>query len=124
VSDFVERERAHLKGRWAYLLVLITCCAIAVVVQQQGDTIARQRSLIQLLWGDSKELNSLKIQELVNRHNHPKAPAEEAESAKPPADHAPAAKPPAKKHRAPKPQPPANERQAIEKPGPRVMRYI
>jgi hypothetical protein len=120
VSDFIERERIHLKSRWTVILVLITCCAVTVLVAQQGDTIDRQRSLIQLLWGDSKELNTLKIKEYAGRHAPPK-PAPDAVAPTPPSE----SKPPASKPRARKPKPPQqSERQAIEKPGPRLLRYI
>ncbi len=105
------------------MLVLITCCCVAVLVAQQGQTIDRQRSLIQLLWGDSQKLNTLKIQELQNQHSHPKAAPEEAPTPAPPAAAAP--KKPAPKQHVRRPHPPNPEqRQAIERPGPRLLRYI
>ena len=121
MSDFIQRERANLKGRWTALLVLITCCAITLLVAQQGDIIDRQRTLIQLLWGDSKELNTLKIKEYAGRHVTPKPAPDEVAPAPPPDS-----KPPASKPRAKKPKPPEKtpERQAIETPGPRLLRYI
>jgi hypothetical protein len=115
VLTFLQRERANLKGRWSILLVLVTCCVVTLLVAQQGDTIDRQRNLIQVLWGDSKELNHLKVQELVNRHNQVKPAPDNPTAAKPPA------KPKAEK---PRPKDKASERQAIEKPGPRLLRYI
>jgi hypothetical protein len=119
VSHFFQRERAKLKGRWTAILVLITCCVVTVVVAQQGETIDHQRTLIRLLWGDSKELNTLKIKEFANRRV-PSNPSPDAVAPTPPADK----KPPASKPRARKPKPPEVDREAVEKPGPRLLRYI
>lgn len=120
MSSFLQRERASLKGRWTPLLVLVTCCAVTLLVAQQGDIIDHQRALIQALWGDSRQLNLIKQQELANRHIGPKPSPEVAPAPPPPA------KPPAAKPKAQKPKPPQKspERQAIEKPGPRLLRYI
>ena len=121
VSGFFKRESASLKGRWAPLLVLVTCCAVTLLVAQQGETIDHQRTLIQVLWGDSRQLNSIKQQELAHRFTQPKpVPDEVAPAPTPPA------KPPASKPKAQKPKPPQTppERQAIEKLGPRLLRYI
>jgi outer membrane biosynthesis protein TonB len=121
VAGFFQRERANLKGRWAPLLVLVTCCAVTLLVAQQGETIDRQRTLIQVLWGDSRELNAIKQQEFASRDIQPKPSPDEVAPAP-----APPAKPPAAKPKAQKPKPPhkSPERQAIEKPGPRLLRYI
>lgn len=127
VSKFIERERAHLKGRWVYLLVLITCCWIAVQLAEQGQTIDTQRSLIRLLWGDSRELNALKIHELQNQKDHSKAAPDDAHKAAPeskPESKRPAAPKPRARKPHPQPQPEPEQRQAIERPGPRVLRYI
>jgi hypothetical protein len=122
VFDFVQRERANLRGRWTALLVLVTCCAITLLVAQQGDIIERQRTLIQLLWGDSKELTHIKLKEYIGRQLAPKPVPNEIAPTPPPDSKPPASKPRAKK---PKPAPKKSpERQAIETPGPRLLRYI
>jgi len=120
VSDFFKRECAKLKGRWTALLVLVACCAVTMVVAQQGETIDHQRALIQLLWGDSRELSNLKVKDSIS-HAAPPKPAPDTVAPAPP----PPSKPPATKPRARKPKPPQHsERQAIERPGPRLLRYI
>jgi hypothetical protein len=120
VSDFLQRERASLKGRWTPLLVLITCCAVTLLVAQQGETIDRQRTLIQVLWGDSRELNVMK-QQASGRQAHPTPPPPELAPAPPADKNPPAAKPKAHKAKPPQKSP---ERQAIERPGPRQLKYI
>jgi outer membrane biosynthesis protein TonB len=121
VSDFFQRERANLKGRWTALLVLVTCCAVTLLVAQQGETIDRQRTLIQLLWGDSRELNALKVKEFAGRQVQPKPAPDEVTPTPPPGRKPPASKPRAQKPKRPQKPP---ERQAIERPGPRLLRYI
>ena len=93
MDGFLQREREELKTRWSCVLVLLTCLAMILVVAQQGGTIDKQRNLIQLLWDDSKQLNRIRIQDLVKQREKiyatdpnyaapgEKAPAEKAEPA-------------------------------------------
>ena len=67
MDSFLQREREELKTRWSGVLVLLTCLAMILVVAQQGGTIDKQRNLIQLLWDDSKQLNKIRIQDLVKQ---------------------------------------------------------
>ena len=99
MESFLHREREELKTRWSCVLVLLTCLAMILVVAQQGGTIDKQRNLIQLLWDDSKQLNKIRIQDLVKQREKifptdpnyaapgEKAPAEKAAPApqRPPA---------------------------------------
>ena len=85
MESFLHREREELKTRWSCVLVLLTCLAMILVVAQQGGTIDKQRNLIQLLWDDSKQLNKIRIQDLVKKRDkiyatdpHIGAPGEKA----------------------------------------------
>jgi hypothetical protein len=85
MDSFLQRERAELKTRWTGVLVLLTCLAMILVVAQQGGTIDKQRNLILLLWDDSKQLNRIRIQDLVKQREkiyatdpHFAAPGEKA----------------------------------------------
>jgi hypothetical protein len=91
MDGFLQREREELKTRWSCVLVLLTCLAMILVVTQQGGTIDTQKNLIRLLWDDSKQLNKIRIQDLVKQREKmyttdphyaapgEKAPAEKAE---------------------------------------------
>ncbi|MBZ5630489.1 MAG: hypothetical protein LAO06_16650 [Acidobacteriia bacterium] len=110
MASFLERERVDMKGRWARMMVLLTCLVMVLVVAQQGGTIDKQHNLIQLLWGDSKQLTKIRTQELAKQREKiyttdphygtpaPKAPADtpkapDSEAApEPKADPAPPAK--------------------------------
>jgi cell division protein FtsN len=92
VSDFFERERAKLKERWTALLVLITCFGVTMLVVQQGGTIDRQRSLIQALWSDSKQLQLLRMKDVLTKRTETKPSTGNPAASTPPAD-SPAAKP-------------------------------
>ena len=101
MDGFLQREREQLKTRWTCVLVLLTCLAMILVVTQQGGTIDAQKNLIRVLWDDSKQLNKIRIQDLVKQREKMyatdpqyaapqekgKAPAEKAEPApqRPPA---------------------------------------
>ena len=89
MASFLEREGADIKNRWARAMVLLTCLVMVLVVAQQGGTIDKQRSLIQLLWGDSKQLTQIQLKELARQQKEkvystdpqyagpaPKAPAD------------------------------------------------
>jgi cytoskeletal protein RodZ len=58
------------------VLFLISYGMLALLVVEQGRTIANQRSLIQQLFSDSVELSSLKGKNL--QHEHPKAGTQKA----------------------------------------------
>ena len=93
MESFLHREREELKTRWTGVLVLLTCLAMILVVTQQGGTIDMQKNLIRVLWDDSKQLNKIRIQDLVKQREKmflsdphyaapgekEKAPAEKAE---------------------------------------------
>ena len=95
MDSFLQREREELKTRWTCVLALLTCLAMILVVTQQGGTIDNQRNLIRVLWDDSKQLNKIRIQDLVKQREKmylsdphyaapgekEKAPAEKAEPA-------------------------------------------
>ena len=99
MDGFLQREREELKTRWTGVLVLLTCLAMILLVAQQGGTIDAQKNLIRVLWDDSKQLNKLRIEDLVKQREKmhatdphyaapgEKAPAEKAEPApqRPPA---------------------------------------
>ena len=111
MDGFLQREREELKTRWTCVVVLLTCLTMILVVAQQGGTIDKQRNLIQLLWDDSKQLNKIRIQDLVKQREKmylsdphyaapqekekEKAPAEKAapETQRPPAQSVLPAKP-------------------------------
>jgi hypothetical protein len=67
MDSFLHRETEELKTRWSCVLVLLTCLAMILVVTQQGGTIDTQKNLIRLLWDDSKQLNKIRIQDLVKQ---------------------------------------------------------
>lgn len=67
MENFLHREREELKTRWSCVLVLLTCLAMILLVTQQGGTIDSQKNLIRLLWDDSKQLNQIRIQDLVKQ---------------------------------------------------------
>jgi hypothetical protein len=67
MESFLHREREELKTRWTCVLVLLTCLAMILVVAQQGGTIDTQKNLIRVLWDDSKQLNKIRIQDLVKQ---------------------------------------------------------
>jgi len=67
MDGFLQREREELKTRWTCVLVLLTCLAMILVVTQQGGTIDSQKNLIRVLWDDSKQLNKIRIQDLVKQ---------------------------------------------------------
>jgi hypothetical protein len=89
--SFLRREREELKTRWSGVLVLLACLAMILLVTQQGGTIDTQKNLIRVLWDDSKQLNKLRIEDLVKQREKmhatdphyaapgEKAPAEKAE---------------------------------------------
>lgn len=109
MDGFLQREREELKTRWTCVLVLLTCLAMILVVAQQGGTIDTQKNLIRVLWDDSKQLNKMRIQDLVKQrekiyatdpnyaapHDKEKAPAEKTapEPQRPPAQSVLPAKP-------------------------------
>jgi hypothetical protein len=109
MDGFLQREREELKTRWSCVLVLLTCLAMILLVTQQGGTIDTQKNLIRLLWDDSKQLNKIRIQDLVKQRekmyatdphyaapqDKEKAPAEKAAPApqRPPAQSVLPAKP-------------------------------
>ena len=64
MENFLQRERKELKTRWTRVMILLTCLAMILVVAQQGGTIDTQRSLIRLLWDDSRQLNKIRVEEL------------------------------------------------------------
>jgi len=67
MDGFLQREREQLKTRWTCVLVLLTCLAMILVVTQQGGTIDAQKNLIRVLWDDSRQLNKIRIQDLVKQ---------------------------------------------------------
>jgi hypothetical protein len=67
MDGFLQREREELKTRWTCVLVLLTCLAMILLVAQQGGTIDTQKNLIRVLWDDSKQLNKIRIQDLVKQ---------------------------------------------------------
>jgi hypothetical protein len=67
MESFLHREREELKTRWTCVLVLLTCLAMILVVAQQSSTIDTQKNLIRVLWDDSKQLNKIRIQDLVKQ---------------------------------------------------------
>jgi hypothetical protein len=67
MDSFLQREREELKTRWTCVLVLLTCLAMILVVAQQGGTIDTQQNLIRVLWDDSKQLNKIRVQDLVKQ---------------------------------------------------------
>jgi sugar lactone lactonase YvrE len=69
MDGFLQREREELKTRWTGVLVLLTCLAMILVVAQQGGTIDTQRNLIRVLWDDSKQLNKMRVQDLVKQRD-------------------------------------------------------
>ena len=81
MESFLQREREELKTRWTCVLVLLTCLAMILVVAQQGGTIDTQRNLIRVLWEDSKQLNKIRIQDLVKQRE--KIPATDPRYAAP-----------------------------------------
>ena len=101
MDGFLRREREELKTRWTCVVVLLACLTMILVVTHQGGTIDTQRNLIQVLWGDSKQLNKIRIQDLAKQREKmylsdphyaapgekEKAPAEKAapEAKRPPA---------------------------------------
>ena len=56
---FLQDELMGLKSRWARLLGLLTCLALALVVLQQQRAIEAQGSLISALSADSNRLQEL-----------------------------------------------------------------
>jgi hypothetical protein len=67
MDGFLQREREELKTRWTCVVVLLTCLAMILVVTHQGGTIDAQKNLIRVLWDDSKQLNKIRIQDLVKQ---------------------------------------------------------
>ena len=99
MQSFLQREREGLKARWTCVVVLLTCLTMILVVAQQGGTIDTQRNLIRLLWGDSKQLNKIRIQDLIKQR--------EKMNSTDPNNGSPEKKPPAAKPApAPRPGPP------------------
>ena len=97
MQSFLQREREELKTRWTCVVVLLACLAMILVVTQQGGTIDTQQNLIRVLWDDSKQLNKIRIQDLVKKREkmyltdpHYGAPADKAPAEKA----APAPQPP------------------------------
>lgn len=89
MESFLQREREELKTRWTCVVVLLTCLTMILVVAQQGGTIDTQRNLIHLLWDDSKQLNKIRVQDLVKQREkmhlsdpHYAAPPEKAPAEK------------------------------------------
>jgi hypothetical protein len=114
MDSFLQREREELKTRWTGVLVLLTCLAMILVVAQQGGTIDTQQNLIRVLWDDSKQLNKIRIQDLVKQRE--KIFATDPHYA-PPTEKAPAEK------AAPAPQPPPAQSVLPPKPA-RVLHQI
>jgi hypothetical protein len=114
--SFLQREREELKTRWTCVLVLLACLAMILVVTHQGGTIDTQRSLIRVLWDDSKQLNKIRIQDLVKQRE--KMYLTDPQSAAPQGKE----KAPAEKA-APAPQPPPAQSVPPPKPA-RVLRQI
>jgi hypothetical protein len=108
VAEFAEPEQPRSNGLVILIVLLATFPLLALLVWQQGRVIDNQRVLIHQLFGDSQELNAIRVRDLQKRVK-PAAPAAEATT---PADHPAAAAPvaPERKHpkRAvtPKPAPP------------------
>ena len=67
MGSFLQREREELKTRWTCVLALLACLTMILVVTQQGGTIDIQKNLIRVLWDDSKQLNKIRIQDLVKQ---------------------------------------------------------
>ena len=86
MSEFFARERTKLKERWTALLVLITCFFVTLLVVQQGNTIDRQRSLIQTLWSDSKQLQLLRMKDIISRRAESKPSTDNSTAASPSTD--------------------------------------
>jgi hypothetical protein len=108
----LRREGAALKHRWPRIVALLTCLTMTLVVAEQGGTITTQQNLIRVLWSDSKQLNSIRVQELSKQHEKmfSSDPQYAAPEQKPPAAKAPAtpAKPAPRAH-APSPESPQAE---------------
>lgn len=99
---FMDREREDLKMRWPRVMALLTCLAMVLVVAHQGGTIDQQQSLIRLLWGDSKQLTQMRVNEIQKQREqmYLTDPQHSAPSEKPPA-----AKPAPKPKAEPEPEP-------------------
>src|SRR5262245_8101557 len=76
VRRFLNSEWQQMKKRGLAWLLLFSCVMIAFVVAQQGETVDRQRELIQILDFDSRQLHSERVRELINRYKkeNPTAP--------------------------------------------------
>jgi hypothetical protein len=68
MENLLQLEREGLKSRWPRILALLTCLVTTLVVADQGVTIDKQRELIHLLWGDSKQLTQMQINSLPKPH--------------------------------------------------------
>ena len=90
MENLLHLEKEGLKSRWPRILALFACLVTTLVVADQGITIDKQRELIQLLWGDSKQLTEIRMNNLMPKAHadmyvepvDPKAPPKQA---KPPA---------------------------------------
>jgi hypothetical protein len=89
--SMLQREGAGLKHRWPRIVALLTCLTMTLVVAEQGGTITTQQNLIRVLWSDSKQLNSIRVQEL-NKQREKMFPSDPQYAA--PEQKPPAAKPP------------------------------
>jgi hypothetical protein len=97
-SKVVEREGKT----WPRAMALMTCLAMVLVVAHQGRTIDAQKSLIRLLWGDSRQLTNIQVNEITKQRekmylSDPQYATPNDKAAKP----APAPKPKAKREPAP-----------------------
>jgi hypothetical protein len=99
VSEFAEPAQPRSKGTVILIVLLATFPLLALLVWQQGRVIDNQRVLIQQLFGDSQELNAMRIRERQNQSK----PAATVPDTTAKADHPAAAAPatpaaPARKH--------------------------
>ncbi len=73
MDSFLRREKELLRERWTQVIVLLTCLLMILLVSQQGGTIETQKNLIRVLWDDSKQLNSIRVQDLAKKRDQKSA---------------------------------------------------
>ena len=68
MQAFWNREWQQLRKRGLVWLLLWSCVALIMVMADQARTLEQQRTLIQVLQGDSQQLFAGRVQDLVNGH--------------------------------------------------------
>lgn len=59
-----------LRRNWLASVMLVAYLLLTLLVIEQGRTIQAQRSLIRLLFADSQQLNTLRVERLRERRQH------------------------------------------------------